>query len=50
MTAVEFTSILTDAATGALPYLAGGVAAGAVIFAVTLGLRKGVAALRLIGK
>lgn len=50
MTAVEFTTILTDAAEGALPYLAGGVAAGVVIFAVTLGLRKGIAALRLIGK
>jgi len=50
MTALEFTTILTDAAEGALPYLAGGVAAGAVIFAVTLGLRKGVSALKLIGK
>lgn len=50
MDAAEFTTILTTAATNALPYLAGGVTAGVVIFAVTLGLRKGVAALRLIGK
>lgn len=50
MTAVELGVILTDAATDALPYIAAGVAAGAVIFAVTLGLRKGFAMLRTFGK
>lgn len=50
MTAVEFSAILLDGATDALPYLAGGVAAGAVILAVTFGIRKGLAALRTVGK
>jgi len=50
MTAVEFSAILLDAATDALPYLAGGVAAGAVVFAVTLGIRKGLGALKTVGK
>ena len=50
MTAAEFTTILTTAATAALPYIAGGVGAGVVIFTVWLGLQKGVKALKFIGK
>lgn len=50
MTAVEFGTILTDAANDALPFLAAGVAAGAIIFAVWLGIRVGLKALRTVGK
>lgn len=50
MTAVDFSTALLSAANGALPYIAGGVTAGVVIFAVTFGIRKGLAALRTVGK
>lgn len=38
-----FGTILTGAVTGALPYILGGVAAGAVLLAVLLGVRKALA-------
>lgn len=47
---MEFGAILLDGATDSLAYIAAGVAAGAVIFAVTLGIRTGLAALRTVGK
>lgn len=50
MTAVEFSAILLDGATDAIPYIAGGVAAGAAIFAIFLGIRGGIKALRTVGK
>lgn len=50
MDATTFSASLLDAANGALPYLAGGVTAGAVIFAAVLGIKKGLSALRTVGK
>lgn len=50
MTATDFGASLLTAANGALPYIAGGVTAGAVIFAAVLGIKKGLAALRTVGK
>lgn len=50
MTAVEFGEILTTAATGALLFIGAGATAGGVIFAATLGIRKGIGALRTVGK
>lgn len=50
MDALEFGTLLTTGATGALAYIGAGVGAGAVILAVTLGIRKGLAALRTVGK
>lgn len=46
----EFGAALLDAANGVLPYIGAGVAGGVVIFAVTLGIRKGLSALRTVGK
>ena len=50
MTAVEFSAAALSAATGALPYLLGGVTAGFGILAVTTGIRVGIAALKKTGK
>lgn len=50
MTAASFATSLLAAANGALPYVGGGVAAGVVIFAVTFGIRKGLGAIRTVGK
>lgn len=41
---------LLNVANAALPYIAGGVTAAVVIFAVMLGIRKGLASLRTVGK
>ncbi|GAA2084169.1 hypothetical protein GCM10009840_21080 [Pseudolysinimonas kribbensis] len=46
----DFAASILTAATGALPYIGGGVAAGVVVFAVTFGIRKGIGALRAVGK
>lgn len=46
----EFTTILTTAANGALPYIGAGVAAGAVVFALVFGIKKGLSALRGIAR
>ena len=48
--ATTFATTLLAAANGALPYIGAGVAAGVVIFAVTFGIRKGLAALKTVGK
>ncbi len=50
MDATIFGAALLDAANGALLYVGAGVAAGVVIFAVTFGIRKGLSALRTVGK
>lgn len=46
----EFGASLLEAANGALPYIGAGVAAGVVIMAIMLGIRKGLGALRTTGK
>lgn len=46
----EFGASLLEAAQGALPYIGAGVAAGVVVFAVVFGIKKGLAALRTVGK
>ncbi len=48
--ATDFGASLLTAANGALLYVGAGVAAGIVIFAVTFGIPKGLAALRTVGK
>lgn len=50
MDATTFSTALLGAANGALPYIGGGVAAGVVVLAVTYGIRKGLSALRTVGK
>jgi len=50
MTAITFGADLLEAANGALAYIGAGVAAGVVVFAVTFGIRKGLSALRTVGK
>lgn len=50
MTATEFAAAALSAATGALPYLLGGVVAGFSILAVTTGVRVGLSALKRVGK
>jgi Ethanolamine utilization protein EutJ (predicted chaperonin) len=45
-----FAASLLSVGNGALVYIGGGVAAGVVILAVTLGIRKGISALRSVGK
>jgi hypothetical protein len=49
MDATTFGAMLLTGANGALPYIAGGVAAGAVLLAVGLGIGKGLGALRKVG-
>ena len=46
----DFGASILTAANNALPYIAGGVAAGVVIFAVVLGIRQGLKALRTVGR
>jgi hypothetical protein len=46
----DFAASLLTAANGSLLYIGGGVAAGVVVFAVTFGIRKGLGALRTVGK
>jgi hypothetical protein len=46
----QFATDLLSVGNGALLYVTGGVAAGAVILAVTFGIRKGLGALRSVGK
>jgi hypothetical protein len=46
----DFAASLLSAANGSLLYIGAGVTAGVVIFAVTFGIRKGLAALRTVGK
>lgn len=46
----DFAATMLSAGNGALLYIGGGVAAGAVVFAVTFGIRKGLGALRAVGK
>ena len=48
--ATDFAADILAAATAALPYIAGGVAAGLVIMVVFLGIRKGIAAMRTTSK
>jgi len=50
MTAVTFGAQLLEAAQGSLPYIGAGVAAGVVVFAVTFGIKKGLGALRSVGR
>jgi len=44
----EFALVMLGAAQGALLWIAGGVAAGAVVFAVIFGIRKGTGAVRAV--
>lgn len=44
----DFTAQLLAAANGALPYVGAGVAAGVVVFVVTFGIKKGLAALHTV--
>lgn len=46
----QFATDLLTAGNGALAYIGGGAAAGVVVLAVMLGIRKGLAALRTVGK
>lgn len=46
----EFGDALLAAALGAIPYIGAGVTAGVVIFAVVLGIKKGLSALRTVGR
>lgn len=48
--ATQFATDALAAANGALLYIGGGIAAGLVVFAVVFGIRKGLAALRTVGK
>ncbi len=50
MDATTFSATLLAAGTAALPYILGGVAAGAVILTATTGIRAGLKALRTVGK
>ncbi len=50
MTATDFAATLLTGANGALPFIAGGVAAGAVLLAVGIGIRQGLKALKTVGK
>ena len=50
MDAITFGTSLLAAANGALPYIGAGVTAGVVIFAVVLGIRQGLKALRTVGR
>jgi hypothetical protein len=45
----QFATDMLSAANGALPYVGGGVAGGLVIFAVVLGIKLGLKALRTVG-
>lgn len=45
----QFGAILLEAANGAMPWIAGGAAAGAILLAVGIGLNKGIGALRTVG-
>jgi hypothetical protein len=46
----EFGAALLDAANGAVPFIGAGVTAGVVIFAIVLGIKKGLSALRTVGR
>lgn len=46
----EFGAALLAAANGAVPYIGAGVTAGVVIFAITFGIKKGLSALKTVGK
>jgi len=50
MDAASFATQLLAAANGSLPYIAAGVGAGVVVFAVTFGIKKGLGALRSVGR
>lgn len=46
----QFATDMLSAGNGALGYITGGVAAGVLVLAVTYGIRKGLGALRAVGK
>jgi hypothetical protein len=50
MTSADFTTAITTAATGALPYILGGVTAGFAVLAVSVGLKLGIGAFRKTAK
>lgn len=46
----QFGTDLLAAAQNVLPYIGGAVGAGLVVFALTWGIRKGIATVRSVGK